>query len=304
MQECGTPMQDWDDLRIFLAAARAGSLTAAARGLGVDAATVGRRVARLETALKSTLIVRSAGGLQLTAAGARLLEAGLEAEAAMTAAAQAGELDVVGGTVRLSVAEGFGTAIIAPALPQLRRQRPGLRIELAADAGFLSPTIREVDIAVTLSAPTAARLIVEPLTNYQLGLYAAPDYLAAHGAPASVEALEGFDIVGYVDDLIYAPELRYLDEVSPRLRPALTSSSIRAQREIIAAGGGIGVLPSFLAGDLSPVLPRAVRLTRRFWMSTHRDVADTARARALRHWLKELVDQQQILLNPHNRQVG
>jgi len=291
-------MQDWDDLRIFLAAARAGSLTAAGQGLGVDAATVGRRVARLETTLKSTLVVRSAAGLRLTAAGARLLEAGLEAEAAMIAAARTGEPDVVGGTVRLSVAEGFGTAIVAPALPQLRRQRPGLRIELAADAGFLSPTTREVDIAVTLSAPTATRLIVEPLTDYQLGLYAAPDYLAAHGSPASVEALEGIDIVGYVDDLIYAPELRYLDEVSPRLRPALASSSIRAQREIIAAGGGVGVLPCFLAGDLSPVLPKAVRLTRRFWISTHRDVADIARTRIVRQWLKDLVRTQQALLNP------
>lgn len=297
-------MQDWDDLRIFLAAARAGSLTAAGRGLGVDAATVGRRVARLETTLRSTLIVRSAAGLQLTAAGARLLEAGLEAEAAMTAAARAGEVDIVGGTVRLSVAEGFGTAIVAPALPLLRRQRPGLKIELAADAGFLSPTIREVDIAVTLSAPTATRLIVEPLTDYQLGLYAAPSYLGRHGAPGSVEALEEFDIVGYVDDLIYAPELRYLDEVLPRLRPALTSSSIRAQREIIAAGGGIGVLPSFLAGGLSPVLSEAVRLTRRFWMSTHREVADTARARVIRHWLKDLVREQQTLLNPSTHAMG
>ena len=114
-----------------------------------------------------------------------------------------------------------------------------------------------------------------------------------------MDALARFDIVGYIDDLIYAPELRYLDEVLPQLRPALASSSIRAQREVIAAGGGIGVLPSFLAGDLSPVLADDVRLTRRFWMSTHRDVADTARARAVRHWLKDLVRARRALLTPY-----
>ena len=113
---------DWDDLRIFLAAARGGSLTAAAGRLGIDAATVGRRVGRLESALKSTLFVRSASGLDLTAVGARLQQIALDAEAAMEAAVEAGSVDAVGGTVRLSVAEGFGGAILAPALPELRRR--------------------------------------------------------------------------------------------------------------------------------------------------------------------------------------
>ena len=93
-------MFDWDDVRIFIAAARAGSLGGAATRLGIDAATVGRRVARLESALKSTLVVRSASGLQLTAAGAQLLQVGLEAESAMDAAARVAQPDVVAGTVR------------------------------------------------------------------------------------------------------------------------------------------------------------------------------------------------------------
>lgn len=290
---------DWDDLRIFIAAARARSLGLAARRLGVDSATVGRRVARLETALKATLMIRSSSGLELTAAGARLLEAAGTAEMAMDEAARAGEADVVGGTVRLSVAEGFGSVILAPALPALRALRPGLRIELAAQSGFLSATRREVDLAVTLSVPGDARLVVEPLTDYQLGLYAAVDYLDRAGSPASVEALQDFELVGYVEDLIYAPELRYLDEIHPGLRPSLASSSIQAQREMIAAGGGIGVLPCFMAQGLAPVLPDRVQLRRRFWIGAHRDVSDTARVRALRHWLKELVATQKGLLLPH-----
>lgn len=291
-------MYDWDDLRIFMAAARAGSFTAAAAGLGIDAATVSRRVARLETALKSTLAIRSASGLQLTAVGARLMESGQEVEAAMDLAARSGEPEVVGGTVRISVAEGFGATILAPALPALRAARPSVRIEMAANAGFLSPSRREVDMAVTLSAPDAARLVVEPLTDYQLGLYASQAYLDRAGLPGSVAALSGFELVGYVDDLIYAPELRYLDELHPSLRPSIASSSIQAQREILLAGGGIGVLPCFMASGLSQVLAGTVLITRRFWMSTHKDVTETARVRAVRDWLRDLVRVRRGVLAP------
>ncbi|WGM46298.1 hypothetical protein KOAAANKH_01166 [Brevundimonas sp. NIBR10] len=291
-------MFDWDDVRIFIAAARAGSLGGAASRLGIDAATVGRRVARLESALKSTLVVRSAQGLQLTAAGAQLLQVGLEAETAMDAAGRIAQPDVVAGTVRISASEGFGGVVLAPALAGLHAARPGLRIELAASSGFLSPSRREVDMAITLSAPDSTRLIVEPLTSYQLALYAAPAYLTQRGAPGGIDALAGHDIVGYVDDLIYAPELRYLDEVRPGLTPHLASSSIRAQRDIIAGGGGIGVLPCFLAEGLERVLPD-VLIQRRFWLSTHREVHDTARLRAVRGWVKALCEANAALLNPH-----
>jgi len=291
-------MFDWDDLRFFIAAARTGSLTSAARHLGVDAATVGRRISRLESTLKSTLLVRSAGGLQLTSAGARLWESGLDAEAAMLQAERSGEDDVVGGSVRISASEGFGTAILAPALPAFCARRPGLKIELAANSGFLSPSRREVDMAVTLSAPTSTRLVVEPLTDYQLALYASQAYLDQAPAPKDVKALGRHALVGYVNDLIYAPELRYLEEIGADLRTRISSSSIRAQREIIAAGGGIGVLPCFIASGLTPVLPDQVRLTRRFWVSTHVDVAHSARMRAARRWLNELVAQRRTDLNP------
>jgi DNA-binding transcriptional LysR family regulator len=291
-------MFDWDDLRIFLAAARAGSLASAGQRLGIDTATVGRRIARLETALKSTLLVRSRAGLQLTAAGAQLLDAGVEAETVMERAGRVARPDVVAGTVRISAAEGFGTTVIAPALPALTAQRPGLRVELAAASGFLSPSRREVDMAITLSAPDAHRLVVEPLTHYQLAIYAAPDYIARRGAPARLEELPQHQIVGYVADLIYAPELRYLDEILPGLAPTLASSSIRGQREMIEAGGGIGVLPCFMAEGLLRVLP-AVLLERRWWLSTHAEVHDTARMRVVRNWLRSVVQEKRLALAPY-----
>ena len=292
-------MFDWDDLRIFLAAARAKSLGAAGQRLSIDTATVGRRVARLESALKSTLLVRSSSGLQLTAAGAQLLQIALDAETAMEAASQVTRPDVVAGTVRISTAEGFGGAVLAPALPALAAQRPGLRIELAAQSGFLSPSRREVDMAITLSAPDSARLIVEPLTAYQLALYAAPDYLARRPAPSRLDDLRAHEIVGYVEDLIFTPELRYMDEVLPGLTPTLASSSIQAQRAIVAGGGGIGVLPCFMAEGLVRILADAPPLERRLWLSTHRDVHDTARGKAVRNWLRDLVATRRIDLLPY-----
>jgi len=294
-------MTDWDDLRIFLAAARAGSLGGGAQRLGIDTATVGRRLTRLETALKSILLVRSRSGLQLTATGAQLLEAAEAAEAAMEQAARVTLPDVIAGTVRISAAEGFGTAILADGLPELARTRPNLRIELAANAGFLSPSRREVDMAITLSPPTAHRLIVEPLTDYQLAIYAAPDYVQRVGRPSTVDDLLTAQLVGYVDDLIYAQELRYLEEVRPGLRSTLSSSSIQAQRRIIAAGGGLGVLPCFMAQGLTRVLPQ-VLIQRRFWLCTHADVHDTARLRTVANWLRGLVLAKRSLLSPFPRE--
>jgi len=282
-------MYDWDDLRLFLAATRAATLAGAAQRLGVDAATVGRRLARLETALKSTLFVRSPSGIQLTAAGARLLAAAVEVEASMEAVTRAVEPSVVGGTVRISASEGFGATILAPALPTLHAAYPNLRIELAAQTGFLSPSKREVDVVVALTAPKGARTIVEPLTDYHLGLYASPAYLKRRGAPETVQDLHRHDMVGYVEDLLYSDELRYLEAITPNLRPALSSSSIRAQYEIVLSGGGVAVLPCFLAATtLRRVLPD-LQLTRRWWLGTHRDVADNARTKAVHRWLKETV---------------
>lgn len=290
-------MFDWDDLKVFVAASRIGTFAGAGRRLGLDTATVSRRVTRLETALKSILLTRSRAGLELTAAGAQLFEIGLQAERAMESAKRVVEPERVAGTVRISASEGFGSMVLAAALPDLARQWPGLRIELAAQSGFLSPVRREVDMAITLSAPDATRLVVEPLTPYELALYASAGYLKHNMPPSTVDDLPKHQIVGYVDDLIFAPELRYLDEVLPGLKPTLSSSSIQAQRSIISGGGGIGVLPCFMGGGLQRVLADTVLLQRRFWLSTHHDFHGTARGLAVRRWLKDLVQQRRCDLS-------
>ena len=286
-------MIDWDDLRIFITAARSRSFGEAAQRLGMDATTVGRRIQRLETALRSTLFVRSRQGLTLTAVGARLRDAGGSVEQAIETASAHAPGEAVSGVVRISASEGFGTRFIAPALPAFLADKPGLSIELAANSGFLSPANREVDMAVTLTLPQSPRLTVERLTDYDLQLYASKAYLARAGRPRGIDDLRRMDLVGYVDDLIYADALRYLDDVAPDLRPRITSSSIAAQQVLVQAGAGIAVLPRFMAVDdaaLEVVLEDQVRLRRTFWISTHHDLQATARLRAIRTWLLALVD--------------
>jgi len=295
-------MFNWDDLRIFLAAARWRSYQEAGVHAGLDPTTVGRRIARLETALRCTLFVRGSDGLTLTAAGQRLFETASGIEGAAEGIGEALGGDGGFGVVRISASEGFGTSLLAPALPELAKKRPHLAIEMVANPGFYSPATREVDLAITLGPPNDARLVVERLTEYRLALYASPAYLKAEGTPETPADLTRHRLVGYIDDLLYAPELRYLDEVHPGLRAGLTSSSIRAQLEIIAAGGGIGILPSFLVAKsalpLKPVLRDAVRITRSFWISARRDVQETQRVRAVRSWIRDIVKTEQGLLLP------
>jgi len=281
-------MLDWDDLRVFLACARTGSFKEGAGRLRLDPTTVARRVQRLEDEMRTTLFVRSPRGLQLTAAGAELLEASHGVETAVDRVGAAETFTAATGVVRLSASEGFGAHVLAPAIPELLNSRPGLRLELVATAGFLSASSREADIAVTLAPPTSSRLAVERLTDYGLGLYGAPAYLDRAGRPQGVEDLGAHHLVGYIDDLLYAAELRYLNEIHPDLRVRATSSSIRAQLELTVAGAGLCVLPHFMADAspaLEPVLPGAVQLTRTFWISVHRDLQETRRIRIVRDWL-------------------
>ncbi|MEM9810795.1 MAG: LysR family transcriptional regulator [Pseudomonadota bacterium] len=289
----------WDDLRFFIAAARSGSFSEAASTVGADVATVSRRVARLEATVKATLFVRSAQGLKLTAIGRQVFEKCDGVESAVASVSEAIGPGQAVGTVRVSASEGFGACVVAPALAAFQDARSGLAVELVAEPGFLSPTTRAADVAITLSAPADPKLIVEPLTEYRLGLFSSEAYLAASGKPKQMSDLKRHRIVGYVDDLIFAPELQYLQELLPELKPSVSSTSIRAQRAILENGGGIGVLPYFLAHGLAPVFRNKVILTRRFWMATHRDVADTARVKTVRSWLQTVVDEKADLLWRH-----
>jgi DNA-binding transcriptional LysR family regulator len=295
-------MYNWDDLRLFLAVARHKTYLGAAEATGLDATTLSRRVERLESVLKCTLIVRDRSGHALTAAGNQLLEAASQMELVNEALIDRIGTTSKAGRVRISTSEGFGTAILAPAVPQLMQEPPAVDIEIVANQGFLSPVIREVDLAVTLAAPQDRRLAVERLTEYELGLYASASYVATRGRPDDPSELRQHTLIGYIDDLLYANELRYLDEIAQDLRLSISSTSIRAQLEIVRTGAGIAVLPCFMAEAAKPrlvrILPRTARIFRTFWMSARRDVQQTTRVRKVRKWIRRTVSERERLLLP------
>ena len=290
---------NWDDLRHFLAVARSGQLQQAAERLGVDPTTVGRRLKRLEAALGQTLFEQTKDGHALTEAGERLAErAEAMARQAEEIGASPGEPGLLGGSVRVTVSEGFGSWFVARHLPAFAAAHPRLTVDLVASSGFLNPSRREADVAILLDRPRKGPLFTRKLTDYRLRLYAAKGWLAAHGPVASRADLRRHPLIGYVPDLLYAPELRYLAEIAPGLEPRLRSTSINAQLHLVAAGAGIAVLPCFM-GDADPSLARLldeVAVTRSFWLVTHADTRRSARVGAFVDWLVAVVAANQAQL--------
>ena len=267
---------NWDDVRVFLAVARQGQLLGAARSLGLNHATVARRLNALEQALGSTFFIRRTNGTELSGEGERFLIHAERMESAMLAAQEAAGADSqIAGTVRVGAPDGFGVAFLAPRLGRLTRRHPGLRVELVP-----------VPRAFSLS-----RRVARKLTDYQLGLYAARDYLNERGMPASLEQLGEHQLVGYVEDLIFSPWLDYTGEFSRQWRSSLAISSAMGQAEAVRAGAGIGILHTYMAkGDdrLVPILPEH-KLTRSYWTVVHEDLRAIRRVALVSEFLSEIV---------------
>ncbi len=285
---------NWDDIRLFLAVSRTGLLKDAAARLGVDEATLSRRIRRLERDMDARLFERTRRGHHLTKQGEELLAHAEVMEQAGLAAAETvtGQQGAVAGTVRLSVAEGFGSRFVAPSINKLIARYPGLELDLVAGTGVLSPSKREADIAVGLSRPRGGQIFVRKLTDYRLRLYGAASFFARHHLVKTRNNLEGLPLIGYVDDLIFAPELRYAEDVLPGMRPQLRSTSINAQYEMVRTGNGLAILPDFMVkqGDgLLPVLEDEIVVTRSFWLSVHQDIRTLPRVRAVIGFLDGLV---------------
>ncbi len=292
----------WDRLQYFLMVARHGTLARAAAALHVDATTVSRHVSALEAALQQTLFERAPTGFVLTAAGRALVP---HAEAMAAAAARIHKASegssALSGQLRVSVSEGFGNSFIAPRLGRFVAAHPELEIDLVASSGFLNPSRREADMAVLLARPRKGPLITRKLADYSLGLYAPADRSDWQAAVTAMPlSRAGIPVIGYIPDILYAPELDYLGEIEPGLRATVRSSSILAQRRMIAGGAGVGVLPCFLAaGDPALVRVRPDQaIARAFWLALHRDVAPQPRIRAFIDWLDAEVRESRGLLVP------
>lgn len=275
---------EWDDVRFFLAVARDGTLTAAARRLRTDHTTVGRRIRALEEGLSAKLFDRHTTGYTLTPLGDAFLKHAERMEGvAVSAQAVLEEMNrPMSGTVRIGATDGFGTYFIAPRLGKLSKTHPELEVHLLAMPRIFSLSKREADLTIGLAQPEEGRLYSRKLLDYELGIYASTDYLDGHKAIKRVEDLRQHAFISYVDELIYAKELNYIPRVDPLIRPTLKSSNPIAQLKAAASGYGLCVLPCFMADPepaLQRVLAKEIALLNTFWLITHADLRRLSRVR-------------------------
>lgn len=293
---------DWDDLRIFLAVARAGTVSEAARQLELDHSTVSRRLANLETRLAIRLFDRAGRRLAINAAGEQLmrtaerLESGLLSDLAVLEAMQGSRV----GTVRIGVPEGLGVGYLAGRLGGLAETYPEIALELVALPQNYSLAAREVDIAITLDRPEFGNIAVRKLTDYALQLFGTEVYFARHGRPTDTAELTGHRLCGYIPQLLYTPLLDYLVFEGRRVKPAIKSTSVVAHLEMVRSGAAIGMLPVFMCAgrpDLLPFLDEA-RIVRSYWLTVHDDLRGVERIRIITDALAQLARQDRALFLP------
>lgn len=280
---------DWDDLRVFLAVARHGQLLGAARRLGLNHATVARRLDALEASLGTALFDRRPTGSVLTQAGERLLPVAerVETEILVTTCALASGAAEVSGTVRIGAPDGLGNTFLAVELGRLARRHPGLTVELVPLPRTFSLSRREADLAIGIDRPSQGRLIATKLTDYSLGVYAAEGYLAEAGTPQRPEDLAHHTVVTGVEDFTYASALDYAEAVETRSTRLFRCASVMGQLAAVRAGAGVGILHDFMAAgqaDLTRILPAMV-FRRSYWLVSHPDTHHVRRVAVCRDFL-------------------
>ena len=266
---------DWDDLRVFLAVARAESLSGAGRALRLDPATVGRRIARLEERLGAPVFAKSPQGYALSGAGQGLLAHAERAEQAVAAAREEvrGEPGSLSGQVRIGAPDGCANYVLPQVCAAIAAANPGLEIQLVALPRVFNLSKREADMAIAVSRPAAGRLMVQKITDYRLHLAAHEGYLAGAPPLRTLVDLRAHRIVGYIPDMIFDRELDYMAETGATGMD-LASNSVSVQFNLLRHRAGVGIVHDFaLPSDPSVrrVLPELFSLTRGFHLIRHAD---------------------------------
>jgi DNA-binding transcriptional LysR family regulator len=276
---------DWSLYRSFLAILQAGSLSAAARALGLTQPTLARHVAALEEAVGLTLFTRSQQGLAPTEAALEL-KPYAEQLAATTAAmlrAASGQGQGISGSVRVSASEIIGSQVLPAIFAGMRATHPALEIELVLSNAVENLLRRDADIAVRMVEPVHEALVVKRIGRVTVGLHAHRDYLARAGTPRTLEALQKHSVIGFDRE---TPAIRAIRARLPGLEAvhfALRTDSDIALLMAIKAGFGIGLCQTALARqdpNLVRVLP-SVGLQLGVWLAMHENLRSTPRCRAV-----------------------
>jgi DNA-binding transcriptional LysR family regulator len=280
-------MSDWENLRHFVVLAREGTLSAAARLLGVDHATVARRVAALEAETGLKLVDRRARSYQLTDDGRRIAATAMPMEEAAFAVGRAVQAARPGlrGEVSISSPPSLANALIAPRLFQLRRQHPGMQIKLIGEKRTASLNRREADVALRLSRPQEPGLIARKIGSFGFGLYGASSYLKTTPRHA-------FAFIAYDDSMDDAPQQKWLQTIAAGGEIVLRTNDLENQAAAARTGLGVAALPHFLGEpdltleryDVTPAPP-----SREVWLVVHRDLRQAPLLRAVMEFLTECI---------------
>jgi DNA-binding transcriptional LysR family regulator len=287
-----------DDLLVLLAVARSGRYVTAADELGINHTTISRRIATLEQSLGGRLLVRVAGGWELTDMGRSALSAAEAVESAVRGLSSDPDGGrPLSGVVRMSATDGFSAYIAAPAAADVQRDHPDVAVELVATTRRATQQRSGLDVEVVVGEPQVHRAKAIRLSDYCLGLYGSRDYLARHGTPAARADLTGHPLVYFIDSMLQVDDLDLARAVAPGMRESVTSTNVFVHVEATRASAGLGLLPCFMADrhdDLVRVLPEAVALRLTYWLVTRSETLRrpevAAVVDAIEHRMRELRD--------------
>ncbi|MDR8730003.1 LysR family transcriptional regulator [Burkholderia pseudomultivorans] len=276
---------NWDDARVFLAIHRERTLRRAAQTLGVDQATVGRRLATLEHQLGATPFLRSSKGYLPTPVGELALRAAeaMEQHAHELVRLTQGVDRRLAGDVKVTTTDALAIEFVMPSIARLHAKHPDVCVSLNTSTQVLNLAKREADIAVRTVRPANPDLVARRLACWDMGLFASPDYLLRHGEPTRGTAFAGHDLVVYQPYIDASRQPAIAGEPIGNARIAARINSSLMMRAALRAGLGIGEIPVYMGerDGLARVWPGQLRETPyEVWLVTHRDLRHTARIRA------------------------
>ena len=286
-------MMDWDDIRIFLAVARKGSITGAARDLGVNHSTVSRRIAAFEESLGTRLFDRVSSGYELTPAGKDMVAPAqrMEDEAQALDRQLFGRDEELSGTLRVSTAGPLASDFFMSQIHLFLDKYPGIIIDLDVSNDLANLHAREVDVALRASNDPPETLVGRRLGRMAATLYGPADMIAP-GEPRAPNDATAPVLVSYTNPARDWEEASWFRDVYPHAQKKLMTQSPETIQRAIKAGGGIGVLPCFM-GDLDQGLrrlpPYHVESMFDFWLLTHADLRRTARVRAFMNFMADAI---------------
>ncbi|PQP26581.1 LysR family transcriptional regulator [Rhodococcus opacus] len=296
----GTALPSADDLLVLLAVGRTGRFNTAADDLGVNHTTISRRIASLEKSLGGRVLVKAAGGWELTDLGRQALTAAERVEAAVHGlVAEPGRADHLKGVVRVSATDGFSAYIAAPAGALIRGRHPEVSVEIVAITRRASQHRSGLDIEIVVGKPQVHRAEALWLADYTLGLYGAKAYLSERGTPRQVGDLADHSLVYFIDSMLQVDELDLARRLTVSMRESVTSTNVFVHVEATRASAGIGLLPCFMAdrhADLVRVLPGQVEATLAYWLVARPESLRRPEVAAVVGAIRETVESQRDAL--------